>query len=375
MGDDNSENLESLKKILRDKGKILVFVGAGASIPLRIKGWHEILEEMEEEFTGEKGNLDEYLRLYGYAGTASKFYNAKDDQDFYRNFLFRQFTHTEGYFYSLQVAILNLFDTVLTTNYDTSFEEAKESLNDNLEHSGHPRLNYETQCLPRFSSSDLLLSPHIVYLHGNTDKKKYCFRKEEYKFYYPSVFENKKTSELEEFLREVIREFTVIFIGFSFNDAIFVEFFQNTIREYIERKIDFKTIHGEDDPRELPFKFVFHKNVVVQRSRMEKMVNDDSWKGLFVEPDENQLIFKTDADVISIVNGLKIDTSSKNEILKLYFKFKENIKDKDRLKDDLDLKIIGVNEYNEIELLLKDIRKGLIRPTMLEDTEGAANAD
>jgi NAD-dependent SIR2 family protein deacetylase len=148
MGEDNSENLELLKNILRENKNFLVFVGAGASIPLRIKGWYKILGEMEEVFTGETGNLDDFLRIHGYAGTASIFYNERNDEEFYHEFLSKQFTHKEGDYFSLQVKILNLFNIILTTNYDTSFEKAIDDLNDSRESDGRPRKTCIKHYLP-----------------------------------------------------------------------------------------------------------------------------------------------------------------------------------------------------------------------------------
>jgi hypothetical protein len=216
----------------------------------------------------------------------------------------------------------------------------------------------------------------IVYLHGNNDENNYIFRTEEYEFYYPSVFGKPGNSELEEFLRDIIRQFTIIFIGFSFNDDIFVNFFQNTLQEFMERKIEFKKIHGKEDPFELPDKFVFHKNAVVTREEMENLVIDESWKNLFVDPEENELKFKTDIDMETAIEDLEIEENHKKEIIAIYKNFSKNLKDKQRLKDDLNFKLISVNQYQDYESILKELFRSLtpISKTV-SDIGDAANAE
>ena len=361
---DNSENLDLLKKTMSVNQNVLVFAGAGSSKFLGMKTWTALLEEMRKEFHSDLP-LIETIKINGYAKTASMIYHENPDIEIYKKFLQKQFTPKYGNYYSLHNEIINLFNLILTTNYDVSFEKAFDSLNRSFKANGIDKeIKYKTEVLPDIKRERIQLqNPTIVYLHGNIVHGTSIFREEEYEVFYPSILEEKAPSELEIFLKSIIQDFTILFIGFSFDDKIFVEFFQKTLKEITDRPKEFERLWNHEYSIKLPNNFVIFRNqhleLGVNKEELIKLFNKDiSWKELFIDPDIDELIFRKDRNIQKLIEDLNISDDSKLKIKKFYETCKGN-EDKKRVLDSLHLKVIGVDEHNENESILIDILQTL----------------
>jgi len=215
-------NIEQLREVAKERDNLVAFVGAGASQPLGIKTWHELMKEMAEKF--DTGIDVDKLKDEGknYPEIASEIYRHIPSHDEYLDFLHQQFRPKKVEWAALHYLLIDRFRAIITTNFDTSFERAFMDRD----------IAFEIQKLPGFNPLDLLRKRTLVYLHGNNDECKYILRKEEYDVYYPSVSNAQNCSlELESFLREIIKNTTLVFVAFSFEDIYFFEFFKKVVKE------------------------------------------------------------------------------------------------------------------------------------------------
>lgn len=241
---ENEKNIQLLKNIIQSGNKVAIFAGAGASVPLGIKTWKDLLSELAKRFSVNI-NIEECIINKGYPGTASEIYKRINNHDDYLNFLSEQFEPQTCEYTSLHIKIIKNFQAIFTTNYDNAFERAFIDI-EKVKGEDFKRQNF-----PNFDPFTLFDKPTIVYLHGNNDERIYIFRKEEYDIYYPSISGNNGGShELEDFLRGIFKKINLIFIGFSFDDSYFIGFLTKVLKEMeIESKIH-EDIFERKHPRE-----------------------------------------------------------------------------------------------------------------------------
>ncbi|WP_321421720.1 SIR2 family protein [uncultured Methanobacterium sp.] len=264
MGEDYLaiKNREVLKKTYdENKKNVAVFVGAGGSNILGINMWDEVLENMRKKFQPDINEIDfkEKIKCLGYAKTASEIYHSTSHSE-YISFMREEFRHKRAYHYSIHIKILSIFNVIVTTNYDNTFEEALNDLEYYLKRCrcNNP-LKWEINKLEKFNHDmhEKSRPPHLVYLHCNLENDEFIFIEEEYKKHYPTYFEEDGPSKLESFLEYLLGTFSIIFIGFSFNDDIFTKFYKDTINNLIIKKEE--NIASEKNYEEIPPSFVFYK--------------------------------------------------------------------------------------------------------------------
>lgn len=263
--DENEATKEKLKKVYNEnRSNLAVLVGAGLSVELDIRNWTDLLKCMRTSFNsgifGSDQDLEDSIEKIGHPKTASKIYNENHNHEDYLSFMKLYTKPRRAYHYSIHIKILSIFDFVLTTNYDSTFEEALKDLDYYLAKCNCSSVKWEIQKLPDFSPTDCPIDsnskPHLVYLHGNNKGNDYVFREEEYRDNYPNFFDNtSKPSKLECFLKQNIENFNFLFIGFSFEDMVFLEFFRRTILE-LQSKQSRESAEGLKIT-EIPDNFVF----------------------------------------------------------------------------------------------------------------------
>jgi NAD-dependent SIR2 family protein deacetylase len=268
----NDTNIKSLNaKYLQGK-KIALFIGAGASVPLGIDDWETTLIKLgdkagidkklimqklystEYNFRNHNDDSLNYNPVFNGPEVASEIYSTINDQEFYVNLLSELFTPSSASYHSLHVKILQKLkqntdlklSTILTTNFDVAFEKADAAF-------GNSSIN--KQILPVFNQFDLGNDPTIVYLHGNLTREKYILRKEEYETYYPTISNDNSIAnvshELEEFLSSIFRHVTLIFIGFSFQDVYFSNYFIREQKIIQNEQIAYNKTYNHTHPREI----------------------------------------------------------------------------------------------------------------------------
>jgi len=360
-----NNNVELLKNTYKEnKDRIVFFAGAGASIPLGLMSWKKLLIEMNKEFKT-KINIDDYINKFGYPETASAIYDEFNNREEYLNFLCKKFDiqYAKSRFTSTTKSIVNNFDTILTTNFDSSFERAFMDNNYVLEKKGDRKINFKIQSLPKFDTFEISTNEAtIVYLHGSKDSRKFILRKEEYKAFYCTNY-GEDSSELEDFLKEIFKNFSVIFFGFSFDDLDFNKCYEKTlIKEFEQRKEIFVNMFGGPYPIELPIHFVFIPEEELKYTLSEgeisnylKKDNNIDWERIFEKIDNNEYQFSKFFP--NTIEQNSIDKELKDKLIQEYKMLKDNY-NKYQFFKKLNMKIIPFNKEKIIEI--ENIFNGLL---------------
>ncbi len=375
---DNDSTFKSLIQSFETNKKIAVFMGSGASNFLGIGTWGKILSDMAKYF---KCNLDinTLIENNEYAKCASLLYEEIGDEIKYKDYLANQFKPTKGYNSSLHHTILNIFKIILTTNFDTSFEDTHEQINQTLLARRHPIEAFGVQKLPDFKYDEILLQPTLVYLHGNKDDKVFVFREEEYKHFYPTNYNNSnKISELEVFLRQIIKEYTLVFIGFSFNDNDFVKFFKQIVNtEKLNQINEFESLYKLSYPKRPDPKYfvILSKNdIKLEFTKIELNeyfeFNPITSEKILDKVSKDKFAPKENADVI--LDSINIDEGERRKIIRFLNDYKQNLNRISFFNDlDFNLYYFKDKNYNEIEQMLRKLFKQLQKPKIGKPEDAA----
>jgi len=223
----------STDNIIADLAKRDFIVFAGAGIPNgdgRPISWEELLQVFKEaEPDLDMPDVEEVLESE-YPDYAQKAFDALRGQgreSRYFEILREKLRATNARCSIQQFDIIDTARHVVTTNFDDSF---KNAMNRVLERGNHTSA---TQILPDFIQRYLELDYSVSYLHGNTNENFIVFKKDDYETYYPSQSQDNRvgSDNLEQFLRHLYEERTMVFIGVSFND----EYLLNAFKGFYDR--------------------------------------------------------------------------------------------------------------------------------------------
>lgn len=272
----SEENFQKLLDIYNaDEKMCLPFLGAGISTPTGIDSWKKLLMNMATNLckTIKSDDVQNMIEQYGYPKAASLIKKDIKDEAEYKNFLIKQFEPTNILTTSAIIKIIIKFYSIVTTNYDTTIEEAIKTINYIYKDKNIEKLDYEFQDLPDLSSIKLLRKKNIVYLHGYKKNETFLLTEEDYKLFYPSNYSTEGIESLQNFLKEIIESMTLVFIGFSFNDKDFCDFFKRT-KDKIESQKNLINM-TYNNPKQNEFNhFAFIKFNNEKYDELEKISND-----------------------------------------------------------------------------------------------------
>ncbi|GAB4093533.1 hypothetical protein GCM10028786_24600 [Flaviaesturariibacter terrae] len=221
MSESNKNKLE-LKQLVQSRASIAAFIGAGCSAVLNIPIWDKLLLELNRQFGPFKeSELINAIKTDGHARVASYIEASAKDKNHYKEMLKKHTKPRSCHFTSLHLELLQLTKTVITTNYDMSIEEALECLK-RINREGN--FDYRTLSIGGLSLYGIGVNRGIYHIHGNNTDGTFVLTFESYR----EQYEN-DGSGLADLIRTVFKEFSVVFVGFSFNDDFFVNFLQNTL--------------------------------------------------------------------------------------------------------------------------------------------------
>lgn len=193
-----SEILEAIKK-----NKLVIFAGSGLSAKFNLPSWKELVKQVIKNINEEKfNNLIPVLESE--VLTPIEVLNKiQKDHTKVRTFIKENFKIDKNQDFSLHKKILELTDSIITTNYDNAFEEASEN-------SISPSKKTSIFNLSEISKSG---KPYIFKLHGcYTEPDNCAIFSDDYKEIYES------DTPTKEKLKSIFIDKTIIFVGFSFND-------------------------------------------------------------------------------------------------------------------------------------------------------------
>jgi hypothetical protein len=217
------EIIEELRSRSNPQDCTLVpFIGAGASKALGLPLWKDLVKEYHScvscSIDFEKlcsDYSDDFPKI------ASEIFKATGSNiSKYRNYM-SSIKPKEAAYKDIHAILLRFYQKLITTNYDTAFEEA------NKDNSHWKNLNL--MYFPGNLNPVDFQRNTIAHIHGHVNNNAFIFRSDEYETGYT------KTSEITDFIRSVIRKYSLLFIGFSFEDLIFKEKLALVVKEEKER--------------------------------------------------------------------------------------------------------------------------------------------
>ena len=190
-----------------EKGKLVVFVGAGVSKNSGLPDWKELIKDYAEyrgikEFTSKEYLTipEEVFERYG----SLKYYEIAEKR------------FSGKYFPNSIHRILKEMDLtyIITTNYDTLIEDEIKNL----------QVVSKDEDLPYTSSNRMLIK-----MHGDFDNKNIVLKKSDYDNY------EKNFQLISTFIKGLFTTNTILFIGYSYNDTN-VQQIMNWIKEILKEE-------------------------------------------------------------------------------------------------------------------------------------------
>ncbi len=223
---------EELKIIAEELSKkdFLVFAGAGVPKSAGVPNWETLLIELAKNINFDcstkidSANPNEYPKL---AQEIFDEFKRQNKENIYYDTIKNVIKPTNAPYSVEQLEIIKTTNWVITTNFDSTFETAfktkfqLQNINKKL----------KIESLPTFTFENHFKEETLVYLHGNVDEKYIVLKEDDYNKYYPSVIGEKGSIFIEQYLRYIFKEFTIVFIGFSFNDYYLREIFKIIFNE------------------------------------------------------------------------------------------------------------------------------------------------
>ena len=223
-----SECQENLNKFKDNfiTNEFVSFIGAGTSHLTGILQWQDLIEELcklaKIQFDRENVNLyekaSEAKSILKTQGKLNDYYRCLEDK--------MKGVSTHGLKFHAQV--VDVFNKHITTNFDLkAYSHYQEKVKKRDCCQSIPTLDFE-----RFRTGD---SP-FVFLHGHIGCKFVILEKEIYDHYYPNVSGEWGSKEIELFLKNVCREFSIVFLGTSFNDKYLFQTFRKIVSDLAQEK-------------------------------------------------------------------------------------------------------------------------------------------
>ena len=223
-------------------GKLIIFAGAGVSFDSNVPGWSALIDELKNDLDNSENDFLDIGQLY-YAARGNKEYQEK-----IREVL--KFGKTQ--FNLIHKKIIDLKPIhIVTTNYDTHFEQAL-----NTDNSKYSIIRKDSD-LPYSVGESLLIK-----MHGDFEQKNLVLKTEDYEQY------SKRFPLIEGYIKGLFASKLVLFVGFSFSDPN-LKSILNSVNEILK----------EDSQR--PY-FLFIPDIKKSQEEIEKSIAEIEAKGLKV---------------------------------------------------------------------------------------------
>mgnify|MGYP001068511283 CR=1 FL=1 len=257
--DKSKDNLDELIQ-LYERSSVVSFTGAGASKPLGISDWEELMTNLWNKAKSNGFNNDfpkdskEWPKL---AQEIWEHLKNNEKKKIYFDTISQSMSPRNNTTTLTLIKLVLALDIHLTTNFDISIENAYKFLDYLAQHFNKEeiRKKYQVYYLPDFQIiQGTEAQGTIYYLHGGTTKSVYVLKENDYDAFYPSVSGSSTTDpanyRLENLLRTFYKERTIVFLGFSFNDPYVRKFF---FRLSKETAMDTKVAHQLYDQSGQPY--------------------------------------------------------------------------------------------------------------------------
>ncbi len=339
-----SEIIEALRKLSNPQDCALVpFIGAGASIALGLPDWKNLVKEYHTcvscklDFEKLCDDCSDQLPHIAY----EIFKDTGSNISKYYGFM-SAIKPKEQEYQPLHASLLKFYKKLITTNYDTAFEEANKD-NSHWE-------NVNLMFFPGNLNPIDFQNNTIAHIHGHVKKNAFIFRSDEYDTGY------NKTNEVTDFIRAIIKKHSLLFIGFSFEDLTFKEKLAQVVKEEKERaNIIFQVF--EKDYRMTSIKDFFV--IVPKKYRETDLLKAEVLKTGVDSTFLNNYFDLTTDDKLTLKIGKTFDQEFRKQEVKFIKEFKRINTNKERLAyfADLNIEILEYdgNDKTEIRKLIWEI--------------------
>lgn len=342
----------SLRDLYRQKKDIAAFIGAGCSKVLNIPLWTELLIALNKQFTyyTTEEEVVKAIHRDGYPVVAGNIEKKAGDRSGYNDLIRKMSKPQSCYFTSLHLELLRLTQTIITTNYDRSFEEALDSIKRLI---GDNTVEYEMLTIGNLKLKGLGEHRRIYHIHGDHDSGEFVLSTQTYIDQYRN-----HGSDVSGLVMAIFKEFHVLFVGFSFNDEYFMEFLQSALQNAAKdpaRRQPLPVhycIVSDDLMREylLAADFSSMKTSNIQELLDQKILNIKQTTGI------SETTFYLADDAIQIIGDGNLPDPTKTFLLDLISSLASN---KEKLKMFDELKIYPITfpgkNFLEIETILRKI--------------------
>lgn len=242
--------------------------------------------------------------------------------------------------------------TILTTNYDESFEETLNALG-----RFHAACDwqYTPSTLGNFEYRGMGTERHIYHIHGSSSTGDVVLTEESYFRQY-----EKALSGVQTLITAVFSAYTTVFVGFSFSDKDFINFLEKAIEAIRAEKI------GAGVATQKHY-CIMSDNLskdyftIKELGRDATVIEDWNAKGILIKDSAKipgKTVFTFHPDALAIIDGTDLDDSAKEHLSSLARSLEDN-KEKLALLSRLNIEPIyfeGRN-YLQIEYILRKLNE------------------
>lgn len=217
-----------IKNLAYNNKKFIIFVGAGVPIATGLPKWLSMIKSLYKLYPLndiKEKDLENSDRAPEIAQKIYDYLKKNNKINEYSKIIKENLQPTISSYAAIELDIASTSNWIITTNFDTTIESAFEEKFELEESNKEIRIF----SLPDFEHKNLFGSESIVYLHGKIDENLIIFKKDDYDKYYPSISNLKEgcTKDLEEYIKYIFKNYTIVFFGFSFHDNYFKKLLQN----------------------------------------------------------------------------------------------------------------------------------------------------
>ena len=247
-------NLERLLRVAQGvENRLVTFVGAGASKPLGIVGWPQLIQKLLRECNNEDlekiysdiveaDSKDEWARIISDHGDrfpeiADEIYDSMDDKERFDNLVLESMEPEYAKCTSALIGMALVVRCHLTTNFDSSLEEAYKIIS-RVKRCESDEFKAKVHAWHQVRQQAFGQEPHIYYLHADRENRDFILRKTQYDKIYI------EDDSIVQTLRSFFGFETVIFVGFSFTDYYVEQAVDRAIKEERESRLQYRQVFG-----------------------------------------------------------------------------------------------------------------------------------
>lgn len=349
----SNPKIVDLRKLVKQKYGVAVFIGAGCSSALKIPLWDDLLIGLNQKFGfyADDDAVKNAIKAEGHPKVASNIKSKANDIQ-YRE-LVKKFTKPAAcHFTSLHVELVRMSKTILTTNYDESFEETLDALGRFYSKSDW---QYTPSSIGNFNYHGQGIERHIYHIHGSSSTGDVVLTEESYFNQY-----DKPLSGVQALILAIFSNYTTVFVGFSFSDKDFVNFLEKAWEAIRIEKGDANVALNQHY-------CILSDNLAKDYYTGKELKGDDAaledWKAMdiIVQDDTRipgQVTFTFSADALDRINAAGLDNAVKIHLASL-IRTIDDKKEKLRLLRKLNIEVIYFegDEYLQIEYILRKLNE------------------